>query len=198
MKKITFEEAYLIIEKYSRYFYHSGKFYSIAHQYEEGDMVQEICVKWLNNGYLDLYKEEITSVNYFIMTGVKHFYIDTLAKQRLCVSLDEPHGEDGLCLIDTLEDDTNMEKMVEDKIMYDELLEKLSDETNSKIRVITPMGEFKATMRTFFFLLMQGYTQAEITQFCKNPKSGKPITSGRVTQYVKELRAEIQKIWQTA
>lgn len=198
MKKITFEEAYPIIEKYVNFFYRSGKFYSIAYQYDEGDVTQSLCVKWLENKYLDRYDENITSVNYFIMTGVKHYFIDLLRAQRLTVSLDEPHGEDGLTLVDIIPDNSNFIDEVEGKIMYDELLAKLSDETNSKIRVITPMGEFKATMRTFFMLLMQGYTQAEITQFCKNPKSGKPITSGRVTQYVKELREEIKKIWAIA
>lgn len=194
-KEITFEEAYPIIQHYVNYFHHSGKFYSIAHQYDAEDMVQSLCVKWLTNRYLDKFDPEVTSVRYFIMTGVKHFYIDTLRSQREALSLDEEIGEDGFTLQDVLTDSVDMEENTISVLSYEWLLNQLPNDTKSKIRVVTPKGEFKATMRVLATLLCEGYSQAEIASFFLNPKSGKPVTTGRIAQMVKELRGMVSEIY---
>lgn len=183
MIKVTFEEAYPLIEKYARYFYRSGKFYSLQWQFEEGDMVQEVSLKFLTNGYLGMYKEETTSLAYFIMTGVKHFFIDCLRKQKDVVSLDK-EDEEGMSLMDRI---VAPGENLMDGVVYEELLEELPDETNSRIIITTPEGG-QATLRNIARHLAMGYTQAELRKYMINPNNNKPISSGRLSQYVKEIR----------
>jgi len=186
-RELKFEEAIELIQRYVNHFYHSGKFYTLKHSYDVEDLVQELCVKWLKNGYLDKYNPEITSKAYFIMTGVKHFFIDTLKKQRLAISLDEEMNEEGLTLMSLLESRENVEKDSCSQIRLEELLELLPDETNSRIIITTEIGG-KATLRNIARHLAEGYTQAELLRHMINPSNGKQITSGRLSQYVKEIR----------
>lgn len=187
LKEIPFADAVPYIQKYVRYFYRSGKFYSLAKTHDEEDLVQEICLKWLENGYLKKFCPEVTSVPYFIMVGVRNYFIDTLRKQRLTVSLDS-QDEDGFCLADVIPDDEDPIEMMMEQTRLEELLEELPDETNSKIIVISPLGEHKATLRFLARLLLEGYSQAECRKFFLNPKSMKPVTSGRISQMVNEIK----------
>lgn len=190
LQPIPFEEAVPLITKYVGYFFRSGKFYSLAASYECEDLVQEVCLKWLTNGYLDMFSPKVTSKPYFIMSGVKNFMVDKLRSQKLCLSLDAEDKETGLTLGERLEDyGSSIEKGIEN-MMLEEMLEELPDETDSKIIVISPLsgGECKATLRLLARLLAAGYTQAECRKFFLNPKTRQPVTSGRISQMVNEIR----------
>lgn len=187
LQEIPFSEAYPLIAKYAGYFFYSGKFYSIRNTHDVDDMIQEICVKWIENGYLTRYSPEVTSKQYFIMSGVKNFFIDTLRKQRNVVSLDS-QNEDGFSLADVLADQSHPMEDLEELDALNRLLEELPDETNSRIVVISPLGEGKATLRMLARLLVAGYSQSECCKFFLNPKTMKPVTSGRISQMVEEIR----------
>lgn len=183
---LNLERALPLIDKYVEYFYRSGKFYSIARREDLDDLKQDIILHFLEKDYFGKYNPEVTSEAYFIMTGVKHWFIDTLRKQRETVYLDQP-DENGITLGEKLSDPIG-EKAMYEGLEMEALLEEFSDETNSKIVVIGPLGESKATQRTLVRYLLNGYTQAEIASFFLNPKSGKPVSSGRISQMVKEIR----------
>lgn len=183
-RKVTFEEAYPIIEGYVQYFYRSGKFYSLRWHFEEEDMLQEVCTKFLQNGYLERYDENVTTLKYFLMTGVKFFFIDCLRKQKQTISLDREF-EEGLTMLDLLVDESS--KDLDDMVIYKEWLDRLPDDTNSKIIITTEYGG-KATLRNIAMHLSLGYTQAELRKYMINPANNKPVTSGRLSQLVKEIK----------
>lgn len=187
LQEIAFADALPMIQKYVHYFYRSGKFYSLAKTHDEDDLFQDVCLKWLENGYLKKFCPEVTSVPYFIMVGVRNYFIDTLRKQRLTVSLDS-QDDDGFSLADVIPDDIDHIEMMMEADRLEELLEELPDETNSKIIVISPIGEHKATLRFLARLLLEGYSQAECRKFFLNPRSMKPVTSGRISQMVNEIK----------
>lgn len=188
LEPIPFEEAVPLITNYVNFFYRSGKFYSLSASYEAEDLVQEICLKWLTNDYLSMFCPDVTSKKYFIMSGVKNFMVDKLRQQRLCLSLDAEDPETGTPMGDLLEDTSlSMEKGLEN-MMLEMLLEELPDETDSKIIVISPIGRGKATLRMLARLLAAGYTQSEIRKFFINPRTNEPVTSGRISQMVNEIR----------
>lgn len=184
---ISFEEAYPLVENYVRYFYNSGKFYSVAQYDSQEDLVGAICVKFLEKKYLEKYDPEITSVKYFIMVGVKHFFIDRLAGLKQTLSLDNEDAN-GNSYISQLPDSRDYMEEVEGYISYNQIMSIIPDTTNSKIVVNAPWGQEKATLRVLARLLGEGYNQAEISQMFINPSNGKHVSSGRVSQMVSELR----------
>lgn len=188
LEPIPFEEAVPLITKYVNYFFRSGKFYTLAASYECEDLVQEVCLKWLTNGYLDMFSPKVTSKPYFIMSGVKNFMVDKLRSQKLCLSLDAEDKDTGLTLGERIEDHSGSIEHGIEAMMLEELLEELPDETESKIIVISPLGEGKATLRFLARLLAAGYSQAECRRFFLNPKTHQPVTSGRISQMVNEIR----------
>lgn len=190
---ISNEEGFLLTYKYVSYFYNSKKFYSLNNSYDLEDLVQEIYCKFLAKNLFSKYNSSITSKKYHIMNSVKNSLIDMLRKYRETVSLDKKlqDDEDG-SLYTVLSTNEDVEGSVIESNFISELLESLSDETNSKVIGYTPlMGEVKMTERCIGMHLVNGYTVTEMSEWFINPNNKKPVSKSSISSIVKKVRENL-------
>lgn len=185
---LTREEGYELTKFYVEYFWATGKFYSLKNQYEMEDLVHEVYAKFLEKRLFEKYNQKITSKKYHVMNAVKNALIDMLRKYRETISL-EKEDENGITLADKLEDSTDVEAQAIGTVGRNRILDQIPRTTDSKLVGNSPvLGTVNFSLWTIAFHLEQGYTTEDISKMFINPKSGRPVTKGRVQQLVQALR----------
>lgn len=190
---LTYEEAYELVGFYVSKFW--DKFYTLARDYDQEDVVQEIFAKFVAKGYIAKYNSQVTSKKYFIMNGVRTSMIDMVRKQRQMAYLDQPDQE-GLTLGEKLPESNIygiQPASVEDKVVSGSyvlsLINKLPSTTDSKVPGYSPiLGECNMSLRNIAIHLMYGYEPKEIAAMYINPRSNKPVSSGRIHQLIAQIK----------
>lgn len=155
------------------------------------DLTQAICLRFLEKKFFEKYDPEITSKKFFVMSAVKNYFVTELRKQKKTISLDR-EIEDGLTLADLIPDTKSLEGEVIGNEYVGSLLDSLPAETKSKIVLVSPLGEEKATLRRIAELLIEGFSKQEISKMMISPISGKNVTPARVSQLVDQIRTTLE------
>lgn len=182
--KLTNEEGYLLVVKYTQYYWRINKFYSLKNKYELNDMIHHIYCHFLEKRFFEKYDEKVTSKAYFVMRGVMTRLVDEMRKYREHLSI-EQEDENGITLGEKIPDDFNME----DIAIRNEIMDKIPGETDSKLVGKSPeFGIVNFSLKTVAMHLEKGYTVQDIAAMFMNPASGRHVSESRVSQLVKELR----------
>lgn len=189
MTKLSFEEGYELTNYYVNYFWDSKKFYSLAHSMEKDDLLQSLMVKFLEKDFYSKYDSTITSKKYFVMIGVRNYFIDELRKQkRKEVSIDA-EDEDGLSILDRVVSNIDIESEVLLNEVIKGFLDILPDDTNSKVIGQSPIkGEISMSHRQIAIHLVYGYNVTDISKMFFNENSGRTISTATISRKVKEIR----------
>ena len=187
---MTEEEGYELTKYYVHYFWSVNKYYSLKNQYEEGDILSEVYLKFMRHSYFKKYDYRVTTKKYFIMRGVQTTIIDLLRKYRETYSLDK-ENENGTTHMDILEDETiSVEKKVEGEVRRKEILDKLPEKSDSKIKGYSTLlnKEVNISYRVLAQHLEAGYRPKDLAQMYKNPETGENVSEGTITSYIRKLR----------
>lgn len=188
---LTAEEGYELTRKYVSYFWRVGKYYSLKTEYEMEDVISIIYLKMLERDYFSRYDSSVTSKAYFMQRCVSTKMVDLLRKHRDLKSLETPVNEDGMTLMDVLEDKSlAMESVCEGNLQRDKILEQLPTVSSSKIRGYCEVlgREVGVNYRDIAEMLEVGLKASDMAEFLKNPRSGMSISEGSVSKYIRDLR----------
>lgn len=170
MERVGVEEVYKIAQKIAPavMFKLGIKKGSFSHE----DVVSEYCSKFIEKDYSNLFNPEKGNLRNFIWWGLKNTAIDMGLREKFEVL--------------TIEDSSNMfdsrdhfdlnnkrasrrkqcnESSVEDKILIDEILEKIGKNKFQGIEVVIQGKKYKPNFGSIVKLMYFGYTQDEIAGF---------------------------------
>lgn len=185
---LTREEGFELTKFYVEYYWATGKFYSLKNQYELEDLVHEVYAKFLEKKLFEKYNSSITSKKYHVMNSVRTSLIDMLRKYREHISLDK-EDELGITLAERIEDVEDVAANAIGSMGRDRIINSIPKETDSKLVGDSPLfGTVNFSLHTIAVHLEQGYSVEDISKMFINPRSGKPVTKGRVQQMVQTLR----------
>lgn len=198
---LTAEEGYELVCFYTKYYWNTNRFFALKNCYELEDLISELFLKFLEKKFFEKYNSSITSKKYHVMNGVRTSLIDMSRKKSSFVnnesSILDAENEEGLTMANLVLDETSdvereiikRESFEKGVVIRNQIIESISDNTDSKLVGNSPiMGEVKMTLRVIAIHLEQGYSPKQIAEMFVNPKSGKPVTTGRINQLIKSLR----------
>lgn len=183
-------EGYELTKFYVTYFWFN-KFHTLRHNYELEDLVNELCLKFIEKNLFKKYNSQITSKKYHVMISVRRSLIDILRKQRKEVSLEQclTEDEDDFSLMSVLDSGVDVNLEVVGRQVRDDIIAILPDYTNSKLEGNSPLlGKCGFTLRNIALHLEQGYGAKEIAEFYYNPRSGRHTTTSNVLKMIRTIR----------
>lgn len=184
-------EGYELTKFYVTYFWFH-KFHTLRNNYELEDLVNEICLKFIEKNLFNKYNPQITSKKYHVMISVRRSLIDIVRKQGREISIDRSladEDDEDFSLLAVLDSGIDVNAEVVGNQVRDDIIAILPDYTNSKLEGNSPLlGKCGFTLRNIALHLEQGYGANEIAEFYYNPSSGRHTTTSNVLKMVRTIR----------
>lgn len=188
---LTPEEGYELTKFYVRYFWRTNKFYSLKTEYEEDDVVSIIYLKMLEKDYFSKFDSNVTSKKYYMQRCVQTKMIDLLRRHREAKSLETPVGNEGLVLSDVIpENCETMDVRVEGRVARDRIINQFPKVSLSKIKGYCPqLGRVVGVNYYDLANMVEiGLRPKDMSQFLINPSTGRQVSEGSISKYIRSMR----------